>query len=150
VFLAAASLVAALLSVVAVSVVTASPASASGGGCTSAQGGVGAQNCIYVWGGGTHVDQARSTYWPAPTDVRNVCNRWHKFAYTPASDPSHRHYYTAQATGCIDYVVAQLTGDYYNIYPNNYFVNNSSFCAASKNSDTGNEWTPWACITVHS
>jgi hypothetical protein len=147
---AVSALAAVAVSVPAMNVFTASAASANASGCTWAPGGAFAQICTNVYGSGTYVSDAYSTYYSSPTTPlgANVCDRLHKFAYY--STDGVRHEVRVDASGCIPNSVATVTGDYVHTTPARHFANNKPFCSAANNSETAYKWTPWACVTIHS
>jgi len=135
---------------VASSVVAAAPAHASASGCTWAPGGAFAQQCIHVWGSGLRVDKVANQYFPSPLSgySANVCRREHQDKFTDLDNQIRYHH--ASLDSCIPGAVAVAFGDYEMWYPHRDFHDHRGMCAQSKNSDTGDTWTPFACVTVHS
>lgn len=125
-------------------------ASANAQGCTFAQGGAAATQCITVYGSGLHVNEVDSEYDASPVSggAADVCNRHHQITYYNADGTKGTWY--ANPTSCILGAVAVLTGDDQDVYPNRNFPNNKPICGRTRNSDTGEAWTPYACVTIHS
>jgi len=125
-------------------------AGASAQGCTFAQGGAAAQQCTTVIGSGLHVNEIDNDYYASPVSggTADVCNRHHQITYYNANGTKGT--WSANPSSCILGSVAILTGDEQYVYPNRNFPNNKSICSRSRNSDTNEVWTPYACVTIHS
>ena len=117
----------------------AAPAGASGSGCTSAPGGIGAQNCIEIEGWGTTVHGAKSAY-SSGFSYLNVCNITAQYKYRPAGAGSYR-YKILSSTTCgwwKGWVWWNNPGE---------MTNNSSFCATQKNSVISS-YANMACLSI--
>jgi hypothetical protein len=133
--------------------VGAQAANASGSsGCTNAQGGIGAVQCITLDDGsvGLFVGQVYNQYYasPATGTVANVCNRHHQTTYYNSNGT--QGVVSSNPTSCILGVVAVATGDYSRWSPYRNFPNHKNICARTRNSDTNEQWTPYACLNIHS
>lgn len=110
----------------------------------------GFKECITVEASGTLVKSVRSTFYltgPNSTQANDICDRHHEVTYylngaarTLDSNPS----------GCLPIVagithVGKYGGDYVD-FPMNVTVDKGKpICTRSKNSDSGKDWTEYAC-----
>ncbi len=119
--------------------VGAGTASASADGCTSAPGGLGALNCIYVNGSSDLVNYSDSIY-NSGVNPSNVCNPQGKWKYKKLNTTAYAYKYVSASTCGLwrGYVTWNSPGR---------MVNQSQFCATQKNSVISS-YANYACITI--
>ena len=139
---------AALTCAASLMVANAPKSNAEATGCTWAPGGIGAEQCIWVYGTGLYVPQVSNMYYASPTSGygANVCNRRHNYKFTEMDNTIRTA--DINPSSCILGMTAVIQGDMVRWYPRRNFHDGRGMCARSNNSDTGGTWTPFACETI--
>lgn len=115
------------------------PASAAGSGCTLAQGGLGAQNCVTTSGSGLTVTASNSIY-NSGVNPTNVCNPNSKWKHKPNGSSAYS-YKSISATTC------GLTRAYIKWSNPGTKADGSQFCATQKNSVISS-YANYACLNI--
>lgn len=123
-------------------VIAPTEASASANGCTFVSGGIGANQCLFIQGGGTHIDWVQETYTVYNANACRYQGQWEG----NAQGKGWYYYWSAYTAGCS--FLGATTGHY--TVGNGYFVNGSSFYGWWRSDNTGDSWTSPDKLTIHS